>query len=123
MVAPTLTSAEPTFEAGIAPNAPTTAPSPFFGPNFNANDGKPIYVCGIESAPSYLTLIHMQMSGADIAQGFHLGIVPIELAQAPYEIDEDTMRGYMQRGDWDCIIEEIDENTYWQLRHRDGSGR
>lgn len=103
------TSTPAVFEAAAAPNAPPAAPNPLFGPNYKPGDGLPVYVCGIEPAPSYLNLLYMQMSGADVAHGFHLGIVPIELEQAPYEIDEDTMRGYMQRGDWDCIIEEIDE--------------
>jgi outer membrane protein OmpA-like peptidoglycan-associated protein len=97
------------FEAAAAPGAPPSIPNPLFGPNFKADDGLPTYICGIEAAPSYMNLLLIQMSGKDIANGFHLGIVPIELEQAPYELDEDGMRGYMQRGDWDCIIEEIDE--------------
>jgi len=91
---------------------------PFFGPHFNPNDGLPIYVCGMEAFPSYLNMQLIQMLGTDVEHGFHLGIVPIELEETPlpntngnpYEIDEDRMRGFAQQGDWDCIIEEIDED-------------
>lgn len=90
---------------------------PLFGPHFDPNDGLPIYVCGMEAFPSYLNMQLIQMLGTDVEQGFHLGIVPIELEEPalntttnPYEIDEDRMRGFAQQGDWDCIIEEIDED-------------
>ncbi|MCA9947614.1 MAG: hypothetical protein KC449_29240, partial [Anaerolineales bacterium] len=57
-------------------NIDLDSPDPIWGPNFDADDGLPTYICGADAFGSYFTLQQMQMSGKDIEHGFHLGIVP-----------------------------------------------
>ena len=97
------------FEAIPAPNAPKDQPVPLFGPGYDPKDGKPVYICGAES-DSALTLLAMQMSGKDVAHGFHLGIVPKGMS-GPYNMSEETHVKYMVDGVWDCMVERVDENA------------
>ena len=84
-------------------------PMPFFGATYNAKDGKPVFVCGAESDSAY-TLIQMQATGKDVAHGFHLGIVPMQLG-GEYSMDEETHVKLMQDGAWDCMVERVDEDA------------
>jgi len=97
------------FEARPAPNAPKDQPVPLFGPGFDPSDGKPTYVCGTYPDSSY-TLLDMQMSGRDVAHGFHLGIVPMGMS-GPYNMSEESHVNYMVDGTWDCMVERMDENA------------
>lgn len=97
-------------EARPAPDAKPGDPAPFWGPNYNAGDGKPAYVCGANTVASGLTLQVMQMRGFDVANGFHLGIVPISLNDA-YRLGDDDYSAKVRAGEWDCVIEYVDENA------------
>ena len=82
---------------------------PFFGATYNAKDGKPVFVCGAETDSAY-TLIQMQATGKDVAHGFHLGIVPMQLG-GEYSMSEETHVKLMQDGAWDCMVERVDEDA------------
>ncbi len=98
------------FSAKPAPDAPAGAPNPLFGPNYDSNDGKPVYLCAADPFVSHLTLMQMQVSGKDIAHGFHLGIVPLGLTPV-YDLGEDTYIQKVIEGEWDCVLDRVDENA------------
>ena len=124
-VAKTSTDAPTAKPAAVQPDIPITktvlataqavpvkgrsGPAPFFGPNYNATDGKPVFVCGGESDSAF-TLIQMQMTGKDVAHGFHLGIVPMQFG-GEYSMSEETHVKLMQDGAWDCMVERVDEDA------------
>ncbi len=96
------------FEAKPLANAPVGQPNPYFGPNYNPSDGKPVYVCAVDAFASYLLLLQMQTSGQDIAHGFHLGIVPYSINDKEYEISQADTDNYMKTGVWDCDLGTLD---------------
>ena len=83
------------------------SPDPIWGANYDAADGLPTYICGADAFGSYFTLQQMQMSGQDIANGFHLGIVPFFLNDA-YEITEEQRTALLNSGQWDCLLTTLD---------------
>ncbi len=95
-------------------SAPTRAPridspEPIFGPNYDAADGLPTYVCGADAFGSYFTLQQMQMSGKDIENGFHLGIVPFFLDEDPaYDVSEAQRTALLNSGQWNCLLTTLD---------------
>jgi outer membrane protein OmpA-like peptidoglycan-associated protein len=96
------------FEAKPLPTAPSGQPNPYFGPNFNPNDGKPIYVCAVDSFASYLVMMQMQTAGIDVQHGFHLGIVPYSINDKEYEIPQEKADAYLKKGEWDCDLGTMD---------------
>jgi ABC-type nitrate/sulfonate/bicarbonate transport system substrate-binding protein len=112
-----LTSAEPTAVAvsTVPGNVPTrppanlTSPDPVFAPDYNPDDGLPTYICGADAFGSYFTLQQMQMSGKDVAHGFHLGIVPFDLDGDPaYQVSEEQRTALLNAGQWDCLLTTLD---------------
>ena len=91
-------------------SAPTLdSPEPVFGPNYDAEDGLPTYICGADAFGSYFTLQQMQMSGKDIEHGFHLGIVPFFLDENPdYDVSEEQRTALLNAGQWDCLLTTLD---------------
>ena len=83
------------------------SPEPIWGPNYDPNDGRPTYVCGADAFGSYFTLQQMQMSGLDIENGFHLGIVPFDLTDE-YTVTEDQRTALLDAGQWDCLLTTLD---------------
>ncbi len=91
------------------PSANLQSPEPIWGPNYDANDGKPTYICGADAFGSYFTLQQMQMSGKDLAHGFHLGIVPFSLNEDPaYDVSEEQRTALLNAGLWDCLLTTLD---------------
>lgn len=85
------------------------SPEPVWGPNYDPNDGLPTYICGADAFGSYFTLQQMQMSGRDVEQGFHLGIVPFFLDEDPaYEVSEEQRTALLNAGVWDCLLTTLD---------------
>jgi ABC-type nitrate/sulfonate/bicarbonate transport system substrate-binding protein len=85
------------------------SPEPIFGPNYDAGDGLPTYICGADAFGSYFTLQQMQMSGKDIEHGFHLGIIPFFLDDDPaYDVSEEQRTALLNNGQWDCLLTTID---------------
>lgn len=85
------------------------SPEPIWGPNYDPNDGRPTYVCGADAFGSYFVLQQMQMSGQDIANGFHLGIVPFFLDEDPaYDVSEEQRTALLNAGIWDCLLTTLD---------------
>ncbi|GIK55040.1 MAG: ABC transporter substrate-binding protein [Chloroflexi bacterium] len=85
------------------------SPEPIWGPNYDAGDGRPTYVCGADAFGSYFILQQMQMSGQDIANGFHLGIVPFFLDEDPaYDVSEEQRTALLNAGIWDCLLTTLD---------------
>lgn len=85
------------------------APTPIWGPNYKAGDGKPTIVCGLDAFASYLTLIQIQTQGLDVSHGFHLGIVPLQLPGKPeYALTEEQTDGFVRDGQWDCVLNTVD---------------
>lgn len=99
-------------ETSTTDNQPTVqldSPDPIWGPNYAADDGLPTYICGADAFGSYFTLQQMQMSGQDIANGFHLGIVPFFLNDDPnYDITEEQRTALLDSGQWDCLLTTLD---------------
>ncbi len=102
-------SAVATRPQGQQPAANLSSPDPVFGPNFNADDGLPHYICGADAFGSYFTLQQMQMSGKDIEHGFHLGIVPFFLDDDPaYDVSEEQRTALLNSGQWNCLLTTLD---------------
>lgn len=84
------------------------SPDPIFAPNYT-DDGKPTYICGADSFGSYFTLQQMQISGKDVENGFHLGIIPFALdGNAAYEVSEEQRTALLNSGQWDCLLTTLD---------------
>ncbi len=92
------------------PATELTSPDPIFAPGYQAGgDSLPTYVCGADAFGSYFLLQQMQMSGKDVAHGFHLGIVPFLLdGDAAYDVSEEQRNGLLQTGKWDCLLTTLD---------------
>ncbi|HRQ37846.1 MAG TPA: ABC transporter substrate-binding protein [Chloroflexota bacterium] len=85
------------------------SPEPIWGPNYDAADGRPTFVCGADAFGSYFVLQQMQMSGQDIANGFHMGIVPFFLDEDPaYDVSEEQRTALLNAGIWDCLLTTLD---------------
>jgi ABC-type amino acid transport substrate-binding protein len=90
-------------------NVNLESPEPIWGPNYDASDGRPSYICGADAFGSYFTLQQMQMSGKDIENGFHLGIVPFFLDENPdYDVSEEQRTALLNAGIWDCLLTTLD---------------
>lgn len=109
-VNPNSPTAVPTAIAGKDPSgAKLVSPPPIFGASYKANDGKPTYICGTDAFASYLTLAQIQQSGLDVANGFYLGIVPLQLTGKPeYALTEDQSDALVNAGVWDCVLNTAD---------------
>ncbi len=113
-----LTNVEPT-ETAVNSNSSSSSsgsdvtavnldsPDPIWGPNRDANDGLPSYICGADAFGSYFTLQQMQMSGKDIEHGFNLGIVPFFLTDE-YDITEEQRTALLDSGQWNCLLTTLD---------------
>jgi ABC-type amino acid transport substrate-binding protein len=109
--AATATPAEvrPVTTAGTTPQVNLKSPEPVYAPNRDAKDGLPTYICGADAFGSYYTLQQMQMSGKDVAHGFHLGIVPFFLDNNPaYDVSEEQRTALLNSGQWDCLLTTLD---------------
>ncbi|VAW38636.1 hypothetical protein MNBD_CHLOROFLEXI01-3736 [hydrothermal vent metagenome] len=85
------------------------SPDPIWGPNYDADDDLPSYICGADAFGSYFTLQQMQMSGKDIENGFHLGIVPFFLNDDPlYDVSEEQRTALLDSGNWNCLLTTLD---------------
>lgn len=88
---------------------PLDSPTPIYGPNYDPADNLPTYICGADAFGSYFTLQQMQQSGQDIANGFHLGIVPFFLDGDPaYDVSEELRTALLDNGQWDCLLTTLD---------------
>jgi len=106
-VVPTATPAPTQAASGQA--EAINSPDPMFGPNYKANDGKPVYICGTDAFASFLTLVQIQQSGKDIEHGFHLGIIPYQLPNRPeYALTEEQSDALVAAGKWDCELNTLD---------------
>lgn len=109
---PTAVVAESTTQSNTQNNQPQVqldSPEPIWGPNYDPADGLPTYICGADAFGSYFTLQQMQMSGQDIANGFHLGIIPFFLNEDPaYDITEEQRTALLNSGQWDCLLTTLD---------------
>jgi len=96
-------------DAPATPVVALDAPDPVFGPDYDAEDGLPTYICGADAFGSYFTLQQMQMSGKDIEHGFHLGIVPFFLDDDPaYDVSEEQRNALLKSGQWNCLLTTLD---------------
>jgi ABC-type nitrate/sulfonate/bicarbonate transport system substrate-binding protein len=104
--------ANPNVPTATVPPSPTPvikSPTPIWGAQYKAGDGKPTYICGTDAFASYLTLLQIQSSGIDVAKGFHLGIIPLQLPRRPeYALAEETSDALVQSGAWDCVLNTVD---------------
>lgn len=106
-----LTSGGETSSPSIGESVPIdlTSPDPIYGPDYDANDELPTYICGADAFGSYFTLQQMQMTGKDIEHGFHLGIIPFLLDDDPrYDISEEQRTALLNQGEWDCLLTTLD---------------
>ncbi len=85
---------------------PKTA-TPIFGRNYQPDDGLPVYVCGMVANGSYFVPQLIQSAGLDIANGFHLGLLPINLNEK-HAISEPQMAAMVREGSIDCMISTLD---------------
>ena len=88
-------------------NVNLDSPDPIWGPNYDADDDLPTYICGADAFGSYFTLQQMQMSGKDIEHGFHLGIIPFFLTDE-YDITEGQRTALLDSGQWNCLLTTLD---------------
>lgn len=105
----TANQVEPTVGAEATQAVIVDSPEPVFGPNYDSEDDLPEYICGADAFVSYYTLQQMQMSGQDIENGFHLGIVPFFLDDDPaYDVSEEQRTALLDSGQWDCLLTTLD---------------
>jgi ABC-type nitrate/sulfonate/bicarbonate transport system substrate-binding protein len=91
------------------PSVELVSPEPIYGSDYDPDDGLPTYVCGADAFGSYFTLQQMQISGLDVAHGFHLGIVPFLLDENPdYDISEEQRTALLDQGIWNCLLTTLD---------------
>jgi ABC-type amino acid transport substrate-binding protein len=83
------------------------SPEPIWGPNYDADDDLPTYICAADAFGSYFTLQQMQMAGKDIEHGFHLGIIPFDLTDV-YGISEEQRTALLNAGQWNCLLTTLD---------------
>jgi ABC-type nitrate/sulfonate/bicarbonate transport system substrate-binding protein len=84
-------------------------PDPIFAPEYDPDDGLPVYICGADAFGSYFGLQQMQIAGIDVEHGFHLGIVPFLLDDDPeYDISEEQRTALLKNGEWDCLLTTLD---------------
>ena len=103
------TATPPPTQAASGQPAALNSPAPIFGPNYKADDGKPVYICGMDAFGSFLTLSQIQQSGKDIEHGFHLGIIPYQLPNRPeYALTEEQSDALVAAGKWDCELNTLD---------------
>jgi ABC-type amino acid transport substrate-binding protein len=106
----------PTVAPVVAsPDKPTTpqvdlkSPAPVFASGYDVKDGLPTFVCGADTFGSYFILQQMQVSGKDVAHGFHIGIVPFSLDNKPeYDVSEEQRTALLNSGQWDCLLTTLD---------------
>jgi outer membrane protein OmpA-like peptidoglycan-associated protein len=98
------------FRVAPAPGATAGKPNPLFGPAYDPNDGKPVITCASDPYVSHLTLLQIQAQGLDVKNGFHLGIIPLGL-NTVYDLEVDDYAGRVRRGEWDCVLDRVDENA------------
>ncbi len=102
-------TATPVGARPFTPVAQVNSPEPVFAPGYDSGDGLPSYVCGADAFGSYFVLQQMQVSGKDVAHGFHLGIVPFLLDGNPaYDISEEQRTALLEQGKWDCLLTTLD---------------
>jgi len=93
----------------LTPSVSLDSPEPIFGPNYDPDGDLPTYICGADAFGSYFTLQQMQMSGKDIENGFHLGIVPFFLDDdAAYDVSEEQRTALLNSGNWNCLLTTLD---------------
>ncbi|MDX1412560.1 MAG: ABC transporter substrate-binding protein [Candidatus Promineifilaceae bacterium] len=98
-----------TADSASTPSVTLDSPEPVFGPNYDPEDDLPQYICGADAFVSYYTLQQMQMSGVDISNGFHMGIVPFFLDDDPaYDVSEEQRTALLNSGQWDCLLTTLD---------------
>lgn len=108
-VAESVSESTETSSTAATPRQQLDSPEPIWGPDYDAADGLPTYVCGADAFASYYTLQQMQMSGKDIEHGFHLGIVPFFLDDDPdYEVSEEQRTALLNSGQWNCLLTTLD---------------
>ncbi len=106
---PTPAAVMVTGQNPATPAVELKSPAPVFAPGVDTKDGLPTYVCGADSFGSYFILQQMQMSGKDVAHGFHLGIVPFLLDNNPaYDVTEEQRTALLDNGKWDCLLTTLD---------------
>ncbi|RLC65980.1 MAG: hypothetical protein DRI48_05765 [Chloroflexi bacterium] len=116
LIADTRTPATPVAGEGTpSTDRPTPAvqlesPDPIFAPDYDPDDGLPVYICGADSFGSYFVLQQMQISGKDVAHGFHLGIIPFSLDQT-YELSEEQRQALLINGQWDCMLATLESTA------------
>lgn len=85
------------------------SPPPLWGPNYKPGDGRPSFICGTDAFASYLTLALIQQTGRDVANGFNLGIVPLQLTNKPeYALSAEQSDALIENGIWDCLLDTAD---------------
>jgi ABC-type amino acid transport substrate-binding protein len=106
---PTAAQVNVTKQSQGTPVVDLKSPDPVFAPDYDSKDGKPTYICGADAFASYYALQQMQMSGKDVAHGFHLGIVPFFLDENPaYDVSEEQRTALLNSGKWDCLLTTLD---------------
>lgn len=106
----TPTSAAHNNQTQATPVTQLTSPDPVFANGYKPGaDNLPVYICGADAFGSYFVLQEMQVSGKDVAHGFHLGIVPFLLDKnTDYDVSEEQRTALLNAGKWDCLLTTLD---------------
>ena len=96
-----------TAPAANAPAQPTGFLAPIWGPNYKENDGLGNIICGAYAFSADYPLQQIQMSGLDIKNGFHLGIVPFYLNEN-YIVSAKDRADALESGKLDCLLTTFD---------------
>jgi ABC-type amino acid transport substrate-binding protein len=120
VIAPTATqikipASQPTEAPTLAPKptqppvstAPDEFAKPIFAPDADLKDGLPTYVCGSLANGSYYIPQLIQAAKLDRQNGFHLGIIPIDLNDN-YAITEPEVAAKLRKGEIDCMVTTLD---------------
>ena len=93
--------------AEAAPAQPTGFLAPIWGPNYKEGDGLGKIVCGAYAFSADYPLQQIQMSGLDVKNGFHLGIVPFYLNEN-YIVTAKDRADALESGKLDCLLTTFD---------------
>ncbi len=80
---------------------------PIWGKNYRAEDGLDTVVCGAYAFSADYVLQQMQVSGLDVKNGFHLGIVPFYLNEQYFVTAKDRTEA-LRDGTLDCLLTTFD---------------
>jgi ABC-type nitrate/sulfonate/bicarbonate transport system substrate-binding protein len=78
-----------------------------FGSRYKAGDGLPVFTCGMAAGGARFVPQLIQQAGLDIANGFHLGLLPVGLNDS-FALTDAQLAAMTREGSLDCHVTTLD---------------